>query len=40
MEIGLAIFALYLFALAALLVGFERPRKNRHRTTGRGGDFE
>lgn len=40
MKIGLAIFAIYVAAIAALIVGFERPKKNRHRTTGRGGDFE
>jgi hypothetical protein len=40
MEIGFAIFAIYLAAIAALVIGFEQPRKNRHRTTGRGGDFE
>lgn len=40
MKIGFAIFAIYLAAVAVLLVGFERPKKNRHRTTGRGGDFE
>ena len=40
MEIGIAIVVVYAVAVIVLVKGFDRPRKNRQRLTGRGGDFE
>lgn len=40
MEIGIAIVVVYAVAVIVLVKGFDRPRKNRQRLTGRGGDFD
>lgn len=40
MRIGIVIFALYAVAVFVLITRYERRGKDRHRTTGRGGDFE
>ena len=40
MEIGLALIAIYAFAVIALALRFDRPRRKPKGLTGRGGDFE
>lgn len=37
---GFFIIAIYAVAIFYLTRGSDRPRKNRQRLTGRGGDFE
>lgn len=40
MEFGLILIAIYSVAILTLVIRTDRPRKNRPRLTGRGGDFE
>jgi hypothetical protein len=40
MNIGLIIAIVYTVAVLAIVARIDRPRKNRQRLTGRGGDFE
>jgi hypothetical protein len=40
MEFGLILIAIYSVAILALVMRTDKPRKNRQRLTGRGGDFE
>jgi len=40
MNIGLIITIIYVMAVLAVVARIDRPRKNRQRLTGRGGDFE
>jgi hypothetical protein len=40
MNIGLIITIIYVVAVLAVVARIDRPRKNRQRLTGRGGDFE
>jgi hypothetical protein len=40
MKIGLLLIAIYTAAILTLVIRTDRPRKNRQRLTGRGGDFE
>jgi len=40
MRLGLALIAIYSAAVIFLITRADRPRKNRQRLTGRGGDFE
>jgi hypothetical protein len=40
MEIGFVIIAIYAIAIIILTTRYDRPKKNRSRLTGRGGDFE
>jgi len=40
MEIGFVIIAVYAIAILYLTRRNDRPKKNRSRLTGRGGDFE
>jgi hypothetical protein len=40
MEFGLILIAIYTVAILTLVIRTDRPRKNRQRLTGRGGDFE
>jgi hypothetical protein len=40
MNIGLVITIIYVVAVLAVVARIDRPRKNRQRLTGRGGDFE
>jgi hypothetical protein len=39
MKIAL-IIAVYIIATLSLIFVFEKPRRNRKKITGRGGDFE
>jgi hypothetical protein len=34
------VIGVFIMILAALLVAYERPAKNKKKITGRGGDFE
>jgi hypothetical protein len=40
MNIGLIITIIYAVAVLAVVARIDRPRRNRQRLTGRGGDFE
>jgi hypothetical protein len=40
MKIGLLLIVIYTAAILTLVIRTDRPRKNRQRLTGRGGDFE
>lgn len=40
MNIGLIITIFYVVAVLVIVARIDRPRKNRQRLTGRGGDFE
>lgn len=40
MKLGIALILLNAVAVITLVTRFDRPRKNRQRLTGRGGDFE
>jgi hypothetical protein len=40
MNIGLVITVIYVVGVLALVARIDRPRRNRQRLTGRGGDFE
>jgi hypothetical protein len=40
MEFGLILIAVYSVAILTLVMRTDKPRKNRQRLTGRGGDFE
>ena len=40
MKIGFVLIAIYTVAILTLVIRTDRPRKNRQRLTGRGGDFE
>ena len=40
MEVGFVIIAIYAIAIIVLSTRYDRPKKNRSRLTGRGGDFE
>jgi limonene-1,2-epoxide hydrolase len=40
MEFGFVIIAIYAIAIIVLTTRYDRPKKNRSRLTGRGGDFE
>jgi hypothetical protein len=40
MKIGFVIIAAYAIAIIVLTTRYDRPKKNRSRLTGRGGDFE
>jgi len=40
MKIGFVIIAAYAIAIFVLTTRYDRPKKNRSRLTGRGGDFE
>ncbi|MBU6255341.1 MAG: hypothetical protein KGM45_03480 [Actinomycetales bacterium] len=40
MEFGFVIIAIYAVAIIVLTTRYDRPKKNRSRLTGRGGDFE
>ena len=38
--IGIAIVGLYAVLAGVLIFKYEKPKKNRGKITGRGGDFE
>ena len=40
MEFGLILIAIYSVGILTLVLRTDKPRKNRQRLTGRGGDFE
>jgi hypothetical protein len=40
MAIGIAIVGLYAVLAGVLIFKYEKPKKNRGKITGRGGDFE
>jgi hypothetical protein len=40
MELGFVIIAIYAAAIGLLVYRSDSPRKNRPRSSGRGGDFE
>jgi len=40
MRIGFLLIALFSLVVIVLVARIDRPRKKRHRITGRGGDFE
>ena len=40
MEIALTLIVIYSVAVLYLVTRVDRPKKNRQRLTGRGGDFE
>jgi hypothetical protein len=40
MWVGIVIVALYAFLAGVLIFKYEKPKKNRGKITGRGGDFE
>ena len=40
MRVGIIIVAIYTVATIYLVTRVDRPRTNRQRLTGRGGDFE
>ena len=40
MRIAIVIVAIYSIAVLYLVTRVDRPHKNRHRLTGRGGDSE
>ena len=40
MNTGLVITVIYTVLVLALVARIDRPRRNRQRLTGRGGDFE
>jgi hypothetical protein len=40
MNTGLIVAIIYAVVVLALVARIDRPRKNRQRLTGRGGDFE
>ena len=34
------VVGVFVMIIAALLIAYERPKKNKKKMTGRGGDFE
>lgn len=40
MNIGLIVTVIYVAGVLAIVARIDRPRRNRRRLTGRGGDFE
>ena len=40
MNTGLIVTVVYAVVVLAIVARIDRPRKNRQRLTGRGGDFE
>jgi hypothetical protein len=40
MNIGLIIAIVYAVVVLAIVARIDRPKRNRQRLTGRGGDFE
>ncbi len=40
MRIALVLVSVYALAVTYLVTRVDRPKKNRQRLTGRGGDFE
>jgi hypothetical protein len=40
MNTGLIVAIIYAVVVLALVARIDRPRRNRQRLTGRGGDFE
>lgn len=40
MNVAFAVIGLYAIATSALIFVYEKPKRNRRKITGRGGDFE
>jgi len=40
MNIGFIIIGLFAVAVGVLIFSYEKPKTNRRKMTGRGGDFE